>query len=407
MPELERVMNELVRVERARILASLARRYGLDVAEQAVDDALEAALLAFRAEGLPERPAAWLQRVASRRAIDAARHAAIRARFVMLADPPSGAVDPLEEAPFGDDLLRLVFTCCHPALSDEAKVALALRMVAGLTTEEVARAFLVREDAMAARLVRAKQRIREAGIPFAIPERSELPERIEGVVAVIYLVFNEGYVATRGELARSELCRDAIRLAELLIALCPEEASPRALLALMLLVDARRDAREADGELVLLEAQDRSRWDREAIARGEALLVEALTLGPPSRYAIEAAIQAVHGRAETFERTDQAQIAALYGLLRAKGDTPLLALNEAAALAFVEGPRAALRRVNALVREGALDAHHLLWATCADLHRRLGDRSAARRDYARALERVTNDAERRFLRRRLAELSDA
>ncbi len=399
--EADRTLALTLSSERRKVLASLARRFGLSTAEDAVDQAIENALTQWRVEGAPAEPGAWLHRVARNKAIDIARHAVIQARHRQeVLSVASEASEDESDHTLSDDQLRLLFTCCHPALSDEAKVALALRMLAGLTTEEVARAFLLSEEAMAQRLVRAKQKIRDAKISYEIPELSELSERIEGVIAVVYLIFNEGYVATRGQLARRELMDEAIRLAELVLQLLPRDPLPHAVLALMLLIDSRTDARELDGSIVLLEDQDRTLWKHMAIARGKHHLHDSLQLGPPSTYAIEAAIQAVHADAVRFSETDFRQIVQLYAALRAKSDSPLVALNEAVAVAMCEGETAALARVDALVTGGRLGQHHLLWSVRADLLRRLGRRPEAREDYVKAIRLTSNDAEKAFLEAR-------
>jgi RNA polymerase sigma-70 factor (ECF subfamily) len=401
--DLAETFDDLVRRERRIVLASLARRFGLAIAEEAVDEALGAAATVFR-ERPPDDPRAWLQRAATHKAIDATRHAAIRARHRGEVEAlAQQARDDEDHGPFVEDQLRLIFTCCHPALADDAKVALALRTIAGLATAEVARAFLTSEATMAQRLVRAKQKIRDARIPYEIPERAELPARVSGVLAVIYLIFNEGYVTTSGPLSRGDLADEAIRLAELVIELLPASAEARGLLALILLIDSRRSARVDDaGGLVLLADQDRARWDRRKIDRGKGLLVEALAIGPPTTYAIEAAIQAVHADAVRHEETDWRQIVTLYGLLRARVDSPIVALNEAVAIAMCEGPAAGLRRLAAIGKD--LEGHHLYWSARADLLARLGRGKEARTSYRRALERVSNDAERRFLEARIAAL---
>ena len=396
-------LAELVLRERRVVLSSLARRYELGVAEDAIDQAIELALTKWRVEGVPPEPGAWLHHVAQRRAIDATRQLAIRSQYRerVSAEAEEPSAEPQLPRAVPDDQLRLVFTCCHPSLAVESQVALALRLLLGLSTEEIARAFLISEPTLAQRLVRAKQKIRDAGVPYAIPERGELPERLEAVAAAVYLVFNEGYLATRGQLARADLTREAIRLGELLVSLLPAEPLPHALLALMLLIEARRAARCDGDDLVLLAEQDRSKWDAQLIARGKDLLLRALTLGPPSTYAIEASIQAVHDSAARAEDTDWEQIVRLYALLRAKSDSPIVALNEAAAVSMAQGPKAALERVDQL----KLDAHHLYWSSRADFLRRLGRNAEALADYRRALALATNEAERRFLEQRIDALT--
>ena len=309
----------LVRVERTRLIATLVRRHGFDVAEESIDAAIEAALRQWPSEGVPRSPRSWLLAVARRRAIDLARHRAVATEvhdelrtLREQGEEDDGAL------PFPDDRLRLVFTCCHPAIAPENQVALALRWISGLSTEDVARAFCVPVPTMAQRLTRAKSKIEAARIPYEVPERSELPARLASVLEVVYAIFNEGYVATAGaELQRIDLAEEARRLAELIVALIPESGDALAMLALLLLIDARRAARvSADGELVPLEEQDRSIWRHAAIARGKKLLERAMTLAPPSAYAIEAAIQALHDEATSYAATDFAQIVALYALLR-------------------------------------------------------------------------------------------
>lgn len=397
----------LVRGERTRLVATLVRRHGFDVAEEAVDAAVEAALLQWPTEGTPNSPRAWLLSVAKRRAIDRVRKdtslGAIEPTLRALADPTDDA--DLDAATFPDDRLRLLFTCCHPALARDAQVALALRWLSGLSTEDVARAFCLSAPTMAQRLSRAKAKIETAGIPYQVPERAELPERLDAVLEVIYAIFNEGYVATRGtELSRVDLAEEALRLAELVVSLQQERAEPKAMLALLWLIHARRDAREVHGELVSLEDQDRSHWDRGMIARGKQLLALVLEQARPSTYAIEAAIQALHDEAPSFEDTDFRQIATLYALLGERTDSPLVAVNEAVARAMFAPVEASLERLAALEHEGSLQNHPALPAARADLLRRLGKNDEARVAYDAAIAVTQNQAEQRSLRRRRAAL---
>lgn len=405
-------LAELVRAERRAIVATIARRTGsLDVAEEAVDRAIEAALEQWPRDGTPPSPRAWLHRTALHKATDALRHRAMAARVHV--DLGRDAVEPDDatEAAFPDDQLRLLFTCCHPAIAEDAQVALSLRLLSGLRTEEVARAFGVSEVTMAQRLVRAKAKIEVARIPYEVPEERELGARLEAVLTVVYAIFNEGYVATGGPaLLRVDLATEAIRLAELVALLLPARREPRALLALLLLIDARRAARVDDGgALVLLEDQDRSRWDRAAIARGRALLEGVLREAPGERvpvHAIEASIQALHDEAPTWERTDFRQIVVLYRLLRQRADAPQVELAEAAAIAMADGPEAGLRRVRAMLARGVLVDHHLAWATEADLLRRAGRSAEALRSYAKARDLAQNDVERAYLDARIRKLRD-
>ncbi|MES1204846.1 MAG: DUF6596 domain-containing protein [Pseudomonadota bacterium] len=402
------------RDERGRILATLIRLVGdMDLAEEALAGALEAALAQWPEEGTPDNPRAWLIRTARNKAVDQLRRGAVfdekRAsleREAALAVTDAIAAADTDEEPMEDDRLRLVFTCCHPALAIEAQVALTLRTLGGLETEEIARAFLVPPATMAQRLVRAKAKIRAARIPYRVPDVDELPDRLDAVLAVIYLVFNEGYAASSGAtLVRADICGEAIRLGRLLVELMPGVPDPRALLALMLLHDARRETRVgADGAVVLLDEQDRSRWDAGAIAEGLALVDGVLRSGPPGAYALQAAIAAVHARARRAADTDWHDIAGLYARLVETHPSPVVSLNHAVAVAMADGPAAGLRRLDALERSGALAGYHLLPAARADLLRRLGARGEAAAAYQQALSLAGNEADKRFLARRLAEL---
>jgi RNA polymerase sigma-70 factor, ECF subfamily len=380
-----------------------------DVAEECTQDAFEQALRSWPRDGVPERPGAWLTTVARNRALDRLRRGAVEATKLELigADPTVDDDEPSEEDEIPDDRLRLIFTCCHPALAFDARVALTLRSLAGLSTAEIARAFLVPEQTMAKRLVRAKQKIRNAGIPYRVPPPDLLPSRTAGVLAVLYLLFNEGYSASAGaDLVRQNLCDDAIRLARALVQLMPEEPEAAGLLALLLFQSSRRHARlDASGELVTLDQQDRSLWDRDAISEGQALLDAALSEGRAGPYQLQAAIAGCHAAAADADETDWPSIVGLYEELAAVLRSPVVELNLAVAVAMADGPAAGLARVEAL--QPALASYYLLHATRADLLRRLGRSGEAAASYRDALSLVGTDAERRFLTRRLAETSES
>jgi RNA polymerase sigma-70 factor (ECF subfamily) len=400
-------LETIYRTESRRMFATLVRLLGdFDLAEEALHDAFRVALEQWPREGVPANPRAWLVSTGRFKAIDGLRR---RARFDFvddLDDRPDPASEGTDDDSVEDDRLRLIFTCCHPALSPEAQVALTLREVCGLTTEEIARAFLVAAPTLAQRIVRAKGKIRDARVPYEVPQPAELPARLDSVLRVIYLVFNEGYSASAGEsLTRADLSAEAIRLGRLLAQLLPEPESV-GLLALMLLQESRRDTRTtAEGDLVLLDEQDRSQWNRTLIAEGTALVEHALVSGRAGPYALQAAIAAVHAEAPTAAATDWAQIVALYDLLLRLEPSPVVELNRAVAVAMHHGPAAGLAALDAILGRGALADYHLAHAARADLCRRLGRTAEARAAYRRALALVRQAPERRFLERRLAELS--
>jgi RNA polymerase sigma-70 factor (ECF subfamily) len=404
-----------------RIVATLIRSFGdFDVAEEAAQEAFAAAVDQWRETGVPDSPPAWIIQTARHKAIDRLRR---QTRFKEKVESYASELSQIVEQPdvlageIPDDRLRLIFTCCHPALALEAQVALTLRTLCGLETDEIARAFLVPPSTMAQRLVRAKRKIRDAGIPYKVPDTNEMPTRLDAVLTAIYLVFNEGYASTRGEpLMRNDLCAEAIRLGRLIRMLMaprpPAEAT--ALVALMLLHDSRREARlDEAGDLIVLEEQDRSRWDRKQIAEALPLVDEALrggkgnSEGAPGPYAVQAAIAAQHCQAVRPEDTNWREIVRLYDLLERLQPSPVVSLNRAVAVAMRDSPRAGLELIDGLAATGDLDDYHLLHAARADLLRRIGSRIEAAESYTQALALVTNESERRFLERRLREVAPA
>jgi RNA polymerase sigma factor (sigma-70 family) len=413
---------EAHRREWAFVLAATVRVAGdLDLAQECAQDAYLAALDSWARDGVPERPGAWLTTTARNRALDRIRReSTLRRKLPLLIEPdlasgpePGDGVD--QDVDHGDltavpdDRLRLVFTCCHPALAPESQIALTLRLVCGVPTAQIARAFLVSEPTMAARITRAKKKIASARIPYRVPSRAELPERLDSVLTTVHLLFSTGHAPSEGdETVRTELCERAIALARTLVALLPSEPEPRGLLGLLLLGHARRDTRsDAHGRLLLLQDQDRTRWDHTAVLYGLRFTAEALSAGPgPGRFTLQAAIAGVHSVALSFEQTDWPRIVSLYDQLLAVWDSPVVALNRAAAVSFATGPAAALELVDRLAVDPRLEGYPYLPATRADLLRRLGRRQQAAAAYRAARELTGNGAERAFLTRRLAEVED-
>ncbi len=417
MADAEQILDSVFREEYGRIIATLIRLSGsFDLAEESLQEAFASALSNWKQQGPPQNPGAWLTTVAHRKLLDAIRRNKTKTdkqseleyeTTRLQPDVELGLVEETVEYP--DDRLRLIFTCCHPSLSQEARVALTLRTLGGLTTSEIARAFLLPEATLAQRLVRAKNKIRVAGIPYQVPPLDVLPERLASVQAVIYLIFNEGYATTAGDtLIRHDLCGEAIRLARVLCQLSPDEPENLGLLSLMLLHYSRRNARLDDAhQLVTLEEQDRSLWDQDEIREGLELTERALRMGRPGLYQLQAAIASLHAEAQTADETDWRQIAALYRELMKINSSPIVALNHAAAVAMAVGPEEGLKLIDSTGKSGKLDNYYLYHASRADLLRRLNRFDESQSAYLRAIELTTNQVEQQYMRRRINEMLDA
>jgi len=407
----ERAVADAHRREWAFVLAATARVAGdFDVAEECVQDAYVAALDAWARDGVPRKPGAWLTATAKRKALDVLRRERVfRSKMRLLVEPDEAEMDETEQDAVPDDRLRLIFTCCHPALAREAQVALTLRLVCGVSTGDIARAFLVSEPTMAARVTRAKKKISAARIPYRVPGASELPERLDAALTVIHLLYTTGHTAPSGtDLVRADLVDRALNLTRMLLALMPDEPEVRGLLALLLVTDARRATRtDAEGRLLVLEDQDRSAWDRAAIDEGRRLVVDAFRTGRVGRYALQAAIPSLHAVAGSYATTDWRQVLRLYDELLKVWPSPVVALNRAVAVSMVRGPDAALDEIEILERDGRLAGYHYLPAVRADLLRRLGRHRESATAYRAALDLTDNEAEREFLAARLAEAVDS